>query len=135
MPVRVRLVNLSRRLGKPPYDGLPLCRARLQSRCLHAVEVRGLHARCRANSCCASAVSTTTRLASLAGAGVPLLDGDYLILSTIHSAKGTSAELEEERGRRLPVPPSALCRDDEGKGRSPSDGPATLLHARSAFTG
>ena len=31
--------------------------------------------------------------------------------------------------------PSALCRDDEGKGRSPSDGPATLLHARSAFTG
>src|SRR6185437_1701603 len=27
------------------------------------------------------------------------------------------------------------CRDDESKGRSPSDGPATLLHARSAFKG
>jgi superfamily I DNA/RNA helicase len=78
-------------------------------------------------------------------AGVPLLDEDYLILSTIHSAKGqewksvfvlnvvdgcmpsdlgagTSAELEE-------APP--LRRDDAGERRSPPNHPATVLHARS----
>jgi len=70
-------------------------------------------------------------------AGVPLLDEDYLILSTIHSAKGqewksvfvlnvvdgcipsdlgtgTSAEIEEEAA-------SALCRHDARQGRSSPD--------------
>jgi DNA helicase-2/ATP-dependent DNA helicase PcrA len=78
-------------------------------------------------------------------AGVPLLDEDYLILSTIHSAKGqewksvfvlnvvdgcipsdlgtgTSAEIEEER--------SPLCGDDPRQGRSASNGTTTFLHAR-----
>ena len=78
-------------------------------------------------------------------AGVPVLDEDYLILSTIHSAKGqewksvfvlnvvdgcipsdrgtgTAAEIEEER--RL------LYVDDPRQGRSPSDRTTTFLHAR-----
>ena len=84
-------------------------------------------------------------------AGVPLLDEDYLILSTIHSAKGqewksvyllnvvdgcmpsdlgagTSAET---RGRTSP----ALRRHDPRKGRSPSGRAAALLHPRSARAG
>ena len=78
--------------------------------------------------------------------GVPLRDEDYLILSTIHSAKGqewksvfvlnvvdgcipsdlgtgSPAEIEEER--RAP-----LCRDDARQGRSSSRGSAALLHPR-----
>jgi DNA helicase-2/ATP-dependent DNA helicase PcrA len=77
-------------------------------------------------------------------AGIPLLDEDYLILSTIHSAKGqkwksvyvlnavdgcipsdlatgTSAEIEEAA--------SALCRHDASQERLAPSGAATVFHA------
>ncbi len=80
--------------------------------------------------------------------GPPLLDEDYLILSTIHSAKGqewTSVYVLEHR-RRLPaVRPvdrldagnrgraaAALRRDDAGARPVASDGAAALLHPRPA---
>jgi DNA helicase-2/ATP-dependent DNA helicase PcrA len=73
-------------------------------------------------------------------AGVPLLDEDYLILSTIHSAKGQewksvfvlnvvdgcipSDLVRRDRGGAA----SALCRDDARQGRSSFDHPAAFLH-------
>ena len=74
-------------------------------------------------------------------AGVPLLDEDYLILSTVE------VSLRTQRGRWLHAvgsrsrhlrrtrrgTPPALRRDDARERRSPSCGAATLLHTRSAF--
>ena len=79
-------------------------------------------------------------------AGVPLLDEDYLILSTIHSAKGqewksvfvlnvvdgcmpSDLGAGTTRGDRGGAP-AALCRHDAGQGRSASDRAAALLHPR-----
>ena len=78
-------------------------------------------------------------------AGAPLLDEDYLILSTIHSAKGqewksvfllntvdgclpsdlATGSNSGNRGRTAP----SLCRHDEGQGPTSPDGSAALLHA------
>src|SRR5207253_8795021 len=78
--------------------------------------------------------------------GVPLIDEDYLVLSTIHSAKGqewksvfvlnvvdgcipsdlgagTSAESRDRGGAAPP-----LCRDNPSQGRSAPRGPAALFH-------
>ena len=84
-------------------------------------------------------------------AGVPLLDEDYLILSTIHSAKGQEwkSVYRAQRRRRLHAvrsrrrhlgrargrTPPALRRDDPRQGRSASDGAAALLHPRPARPG
>jgi DNA helicase-2/ATP-dependent DNA helicase PcrA len=77
-------------------------------------------------------------------AGVPLLDEDYLILSTIHSAKGqewravlcsmsvdgcmpsiwATGTTRRDRGGA----PAALCGDDAGEGQSAPDRAAALLH-------
>jgi superfamily I DNA/RNA helicase len=81
-------------------------------------------------------------------AGVPLLDEDYLILSTIHSAKGQewTFGVPAQHGRWLPaVGPrdrldardrggtqAALCRHDAGQGSASPDGAAAFLHARPA---
>ena len=78
-------------------------------------------------------------------AGVPLLDEDYLILSTIHSAKGqewTSVFVLNAvdgcipsdlgtgtHGRDRGGAPPALCRDDARQGSSASDRAAALLCA------
>ncbi len=76
--------------------------------------------------------------------GPPLRDDDYLILSTIHSAKGQewrtvhllsvvdgcmpsdlgAGTTAGDRGGA----PAALCRNDESRGRPPSGPPASLLH-------
>ncbi len=81
--------------------------------------------------------------ATSAEAGVPLLDEDYLILSTIHSAKGqewtsvfvlnavdgcipsdlATGSTRRDRGGA----PSALCGDDARQGSSASDRAAALL--------
>ena len=81
-------------------------------------------------------------------AGVPLLDEDYLILSTIHSAKGQewksvfvlnvvdgcipsdlgAGTTRRDRGGAA----AALRRDDARQGRSASDRAAALLHPRPA---
>ena len=78
-------------------------------------------------------------------AGVPLLDEDYLILSTIHSAKGQewkSVFRAERRrwlhslrswhrhnGRDRGGAPPSLCRDDARQGRFAPHRPAALLYA------
>ena len=84
-------------------------------------------------------------------AGVPLLDEDYLILSTIHSAKGQEwksvfvlnvvdgcmpSDLGDRHdGRNRGGAPAALCRHDAGQGRPASDRAAALLHPRPACAG
>ena len=81
-------------------------------------------------------------------AGVPLLDEDYLILSTIHSAKGQEwksvfvlnvvdgcmpSDLGAGTTRRARGgAPPALRRDDPRQGRSAPDRAAALLHPRPA---
>ena len=79
-------------------------------------------------------------------AGVPLLDEDYLILSTIHSAKGqewtsvfvlnvvdgcipSDLGTGTTRGDRGGAP-AALRGDDAGQGQPPPRRAAALLHAR-----
>jgi DNA helicase-2/ATP-dependent DNA helicase PcrA len=72
-------------------------------------------------------------------AGVPLLDEDYLILSTIHSAKGQEWKsvfvlnvvdgcMPSDLGAGTSA--ELVRRNDEGEGRSSSDRAAALLHPR-----
>ena len=81
-------------------------------------------------------------------AGPPLRDEDYLILSTIHSAKGQewrSVFVLELRRRLHPLrsrdrlvggdrggAPAPLCGDDPGQGRTHAARPAALLRPRPA---
>ncbi len=77
-------------------------------------------------------------------AGVPLLDEDYLILSTIHSAKGPGMDfrfsaqyrrrmpaigfIDQIRARNRGRAQAALCRHDARQGPVAVDGAAALLH-------
>ena len=77
-------------------------------------------------------------------AGVPVLDEDYLILSTIPFRQGAGMEIglraqrrrrlhslrsrDRNNGRNRGGTPAALCRDDTSQGQSPSCRAAALFH-------